>query len=60
MLAALDAYGAEDFLLFATDYPHWDADVPKHALGAMPRAWREKVAYENAAKLYSLKIPAAA
>ena len=57
MLKALDEYGAEDFLLFATDYPHWDADVPLRALSAMPHSWREKVAYRNAAELYGLKIP---
>jgi uncharacterized protein len=57
MLKALDQYGAEDFLLFATDYPHWDADVPLRALSAMPHSWREKVAYRNAAELYGLKIP---
>jgi predicted TIM-barrel fold metal-dependent hydrolase len=60
MLKALDDYGAEDFLLFATDYPHWDADVPLRALSAMPRPWRDKVAYQNAAELYGLKIPVAA
>jgi predicted TIM-barrel fold metal-dependent hydrolase len=58
MLIALESYGAEDFLLFATDYPHWDGDVPTRALTAMPTAWRNKVAYENAAALYSLKVPA--
>jgi uncharacterized protein len=57
MLQTLDSYGAEDFLLFATDYPHWDADVPLRALSAMPRSWRDKVAYRNASELYGLKLP---
>ena len=57
LLKALDDFGAEDFLLFATDYPHWDADVPLRALSAMPRSWREKVAYRNAAELYGLEVP---
>ncbi len=56
MLAALNEYGASDFLLFSTDYPHWDADNPMRALNAMPSAWRDKVAYKNAAALYSLQV----
>jgi uncharacterized protein len=57
LLAGLDEIGGEDFLLFATDYPHWDADMPKRALSAMPRHWRDKVAYANAADTYTLDLP---
>jgi uncharacterized protein len=57
ILKPLEAYGAEDFLMFATDYPHWDADVPLRTLSAMPEAWRDKVAYRNAAAVYGLKVP---
>jgi predicted TIM-barrel fold metal-dependent hydrolase len=56
LIRDLEEVGAEDFLVFSTDYPHWDADVPNQALSMLPRAWRSKVAYENASKLYGIDV----
>jgi predicted TIM-barrel fold metal-dependent hydrolase len=53
LIQVLDAFGGmEDMLCFSTDYPHWDADDPRYVGGRLPRAWRSKVFYENARKLF--------
>ena len=52
--------GLDDILMFATDYPHWDFDSPAQALGRLPEAWRDKVAAENARRLYELPVRRAA
>jgi predicted TIM-barrel fold metal-dependent hydrolase len=44
--------GMEDMLLFASDYPHWDADDPTHVVKLLPPEWREKVLHENARRLF--------
>jgi predicted TIM-barrel fold metal-dependent hydrolase len=49
---ALEDVGADDMLLFASDYPHWDFDSP--TVVAVPQAWREKVMRGNARELYGL------
>jgi predicted TIM-barrel fold metal-dependent hydrolase len=49
---ALEDVGAEDMLMFASDYPHWDFDDP-HRL-ALPPAWEDKVMDANARALYRL------
>jgi predicted TIM-barrel fold metal-dependent hydrolase len=46
--------GAADRLLFATDYPHWNADEPGVVEKLLPPGWRRKVMAENARKLYRL------
>lgn len=47
--------GAEDIVMFSSDYAHWDNDNPKIALAPFPRDMREKIAAKNAMKLYGLK-----
>jgi uncharacterized protein len=52
----LEAVGAPDVLLFASDYPHWDFDDPGFTLRRLPEAWREPVLHENAAALYGERL----
>jgi predicted TIM-barrel fold metal-dependent hydrolase len=56
----LEAVGAPDILLYASDYPHWDFDDPRTMLSRLPSAWREAVMHGNAAELYGerLALPA--
>jgi predicted TIM-barrel fold metal-dependent hydrolase len=47
--------GCDEFLLFSTDYPHWDFDAPNRALPKqIPDAIRRKIRADNAAQLYGL------
>jgi predicted TIM-barrel fold metal-dependent hydrolase len=52
LLAALESYGAADLLMYASDYPHWDADDARYVASRLPESWHEKVFYENARRLY--------
>lgn len=49
---ALADIGAEDMLMFASDYPHWDFDDPTFL--RIPHEWRDRVLTENARGLYRL------
>ena len=52
LLAALSAYGAEDMLMYSSDYPHWDADDARYVASRLPEEWHPKVFYDNARRLY--------
>ena len=60
LISALEAYGGEDLLMFASDYPHWDADDVDYVAARLPREWHAKVFHDNAAQLYSWTGPEAA
>lgn len=45
---------AEDMLLFASDYPHWDGDESGRAFLHFPAELRRKIFYENALNAYRL------
>jgi hypothetical protein len=49
---ALESIGGDEILLFATDYPHWDADEVKFISERLPRSWLPKIFRENAMKVY--------
>ena len=51
---ALRHLDMDDRILFASDYPHWDFDSPKHAPRAFPAAIRDTVMGANACRLYGL------
>ncbi|MBA2443544.1 MAG: amidohydrolase [Rubrobacter sp.] len=47
--------GSEEFLLFSTDYPHWDFDSPSQVFPkSFPKDLREKILSSNARKFYDL------
>jgi predicted TIM-barrel fold metal-dependent hydrolase len=46
--------GAEDIVMFSTDYPHWDFDNPKVVLNVLPKPMRQKIMAQNAIELYGL------
>lgn len=46
--------GSEEFLLFATDYLHWDFDSPQHVFpSSFPKELRLKILSENARNFYN-------
>jgi len=54
--AAFKMIGAEDHLLYASDYPHWDMDVPSviYDLPFLSMTAKKKILGENAAKLFKI------
>lgn len=53
LLQAIEHFGADDHILFASDYPHWDFDDPNRAFPArMPKELKQKILSENGKKLY--------
>lgn len=45
---------AEDTLVFASDYPHWDWDEPSGVLTGFDKRLRQRILVENARELYRL------
>ena len=53
LLQLLDMIGSDEFLMFATDYPHWDFDPPDRTLpGIVPYALRQRIMAGNASRFY--------
>jgi predicted TIM-barrel fold metal-dependent hydrolase len=50
----LEWVGADQNVMFSTDYPHWDYDEPTAVLKRLPEALRTRIFSENARELYSL------
>ena len=55
--AAFRTIGAEDHMMYASDYPHWDMDVPSviYDLPFLSKTAKKKILGENAAKLFKIK-----
>ena len=60
LLQIFEMIGAPDNILFSSDYPHWDFDNPKMALPPLPREWKDRIYWKNAAELYGLRPPTSA
>ena len=54
LLTLFDMIDAEQFLLFSSDYPHWDNDMPGEILKSLRPEARQKIYYDNAKQLYNL------
>ena len=53
LLTTIEMIGHDDFLMFATDYPHWDFDAPNRAIPPIVSgALRQKIMTDNAAAWY--------
>ena len=57
LVDVLSFFDAEEMLLFATDYPHWDTDELDHVAARLPEEWLENVLSGNARRLYSERAP---
>ena len=56
LMQILDMIGQDEFLMFSTDYPHWDFDAPDRAIpNTIKGELREKIMWKNAAELYGLE-----
>ena len=48
-----DMIGDDSFVMFATDYPHWDFDSPDRALPrTLPMPLRRRILAQNAQATY--------
>ena len=45
---------AEEMVMFATDYPHWDNDFPDFAFGVLPDSMVERISSGNALEVYPI------
>jgi len=53
LLSILEMIGSEEFLLFATDYPHWDFDAPDRAIPkTISEPLRRRMMVTNATEVY--------
>ncbi len=53
LLQIMEMIGRDDFLMFATDYPHWDFDAPDRSIpSVVGPELRRKIMVENAAGFY--------
>ncbi|WP_199433637.1 amidohydrolase family protein [Qaidamihabitans albus] len=54
LTVALEHIGMNERIMFASDYPHWDFDSPRHAPRLFPADLRDGVMGANACRLYHL------
>ncbi|MCB1103367.1 MAG: amidohydrolase family protein [Opitutaceae bacterium] len=56
LMSIIEMIGNDEFLMFATDYPHWDFDAPDRALPSiMPQELRNRILHCNAETFYDFK-----
>ena len=57
LVQIIDMIGNDEFLMFATDYPHWDFDAPDRAIRPLRHtaALHDAVSCENARRFYDFE-----
>ncbi|MQA93069.1 MAG: amidohydrolase family protein, partial [Gemmatimonas sp.] len=54
----IEMAGAEDMIMYSSDYPHWDFDNPRVSLPPLAKTTRGKILYETAAAVYGIDVSA--
>jgi predicted TIM-barrel fold metal-dependent hydrolase len=55
LLQIMEMIDQPEFLMFATDYPHWDFDAPDRSIPSVIKGeQRDQIMWKNAAALYGL------
>lgn len=58
LVALLAGIGAQDRVLFSTDWPHYDADRIERILNLpIPDDWKRKILSDNACRVFKLRPP---
>ena len=59
LAATMEAINAETQLLYASDWPHWDFDLPSTIwdLGFLDEGAKRNILGYNAARIFNLEIP---
>jgi predicted TIM-barrel fold metal-dependent hydrolase len=52
LIELLASVGAQDKLVYSSDYPHWDADEITYLQTRLPTEWHDRVFRDNARALY--------
>jgi len=52
LMQLLEMIHAEETLMFASDYPHWDNDSPRHSLPRLPEELMARIMHKNAEAIY--------
>ncbi len=56
LMSIFELVGSDDFLVFSSDYPHWDSDEPTRMLpSGLSEELRQKIMYKNALEFFGLK-----
>jgi predicted TIM-barrel fold metal-dependent hydrolase len=55
LLQIFDMMDAENILMFASDYPHWDFDEPSILPKKLSETAKKKILHDNAAQFFNLK-----
>jgi predicted TIM-barrel fold metal-dependent hydrolase len=47
---------ADKTLVFSSDYPHWDTDIPTEIVRDIPESMRQRIFVDNALELFGTRL----